>query len=65
MTSRPSSTRWRWSVASYRIIGNTYEHRDAIRSTGAKWDKTAKVWILEVVEYQLRKLPGLRVERAT
>ena len=62
-------------MARYRITGNTYEHRAALRRAGATFDQDTKAWTLEVVEhgfrrndglvYQLRKLPGLRVERAT
>lgn len=59
---------------TYHITGNTYAHRDAIRKTGAAWNKTEKRWELTVrcagmkrndgAYYTLRKLPGLNVKEA-
>lgn len=61
-------------MAKFYITGNTFEHRDAIRRTGARWNKEDQRWELEVQEhgfkrndgdvYVLRKLAGLHVERA-
>jgi hypothetical protein len=55
------------------ITGNTYEHRDELRRSGAIWNKDAKRWEIEIREhgmkrndgelYRLRKLGGLRIDR--
>jgi hypothetical protein len=56
----------------YYITGNTFEHRDEIRRSGAEWNSEKKRWELSVQDhgfkrndgevYRLRKLRGLKVE---
>lgn len=38
------------------IAGNTYDHRDAIRSAGAKWDAQGKYWTAADENVEVAKL---------
>lgn len=60
-------------MASYRISGNTYQHRARIKEIGGRWNPERKEWIVEprgtmreraaiqAAVAELRKVPGVRV----
>jgi hypothetical protein len=58
----------------FEITGNTYNHRDAIKRAGGRWDADRKCWTLEIVVsgmqrndrvlVDLRRTPGLVIEEA-
>lgn len=35
--------------AYFNITGNTYEHRDALKALGAKWDSMGKKWVIDTL----------------
>jgi len=55
---------------TYRISGNTFPHKDYIRSLGGTWDKSTKTWTVvaagkkmqSAIESEMRRA-GLSVER--
>lgn len=57
------------TTPTYKLTGNTYAHRTAIKARGFRWDADAKAWIgqiggngWETTMWELRR-GGVKVER--
>ncbi len=47
--------------ATYRVGGNTFEHKDRIRAAGGKWDSDRKQWVIPAAARErLERLSGLK-----
>jgi hypothetical protein len=40
------------------ITGNTYPHRETIKSLGGVWDKDRKAWIITIAGHPLNTMRG-------
>jgi len=57
------------TTPTYKLTGNTYPHREAIKARGFRWDPVAKAWFgkiggngWELTARELRR-GGVKVER--
>lgn len=49
-------------MATYTISGNTYTHKDTLRTEGAKWNSDRKVWTIEIRERGMKRNDGILVK---
>lgn len=46
------------NVRTARVSGNTFAHRDKIKSLGGRWDGDGKVWVIDIAGHPRNTMRG-------